>query len=68
MSTPDPKTRIIYPHRRNIDGSYDAICMTCFATVDSQPLEADLAPAEQAHVCGNTLLSTRARSPKTPSA
>ena len=65
MNAPDPKTKINYPHRRNGDGSYDAICMTCFATVDSQPIEADLAPAEQAHVCDNTLLSMRARPNKT---
>ena len=65
MSADDPRIKINYPHRRNPDGSFDAICMTCFATVDSQPREADLAPAEQAHVCDNTLLSMRARPLKT---
>ena len=52
----------IYPHRRNKDGSYDSICLTCFLTVSHAKTEAELAKQDMAHVCHVTLLSKRADS------
>jgi|HubBroStandDraft_4_1064222.scaffolds.fasta_scaffold844879_2 hypothetical protein len=40
-----------FPHRKNRDGSYDAICTECFQTVASVSEESDLAAFEDAHVC-----------------
>jgi hypothetical protein len=40
-----------FPHRKNRDGSYDAICTQCFQTVASASDESDLAAFENAHVC-----------------
>ncbi len=39
-------------HRPNADGSFDSICLACFATVYSTQREADLIPGEQRHSCG----------------
>jgi hypothetical protein len=50
----------IYPHRRNKDGSYDSICLTCFLTVSHAKTEAELKEQDMAHVCGVTLISKRA--------
>jgi len=50
----------IYPHRRNKDGSYDSICLTCFLTVSHASAEAELTEQEMAHECPVTLLSKRA--------
>ena len=41
----------IFPHRKNRDGSWDAICTLCFATVATRPHEAALAQEEAAHIC-----------------
>ncbi len=38
--------------RRNKDGSCDSICLSCFRTVATVAMEADLAPFEQSHICG----------------
>jgi hypothetical protein len=40
-----------YVHRPNADETFASICMKCFRTVDTQRDEADLAAAEEAHVC-----------------
>ena len=45
-----------FPHRRNPDGSYDSICVVCFATVGSSKTEDELEIAEQDHTCDQTRL------------
>ena len=40
-----------FAHRLNDDGSMDAICLKCFATVTRAPHEATLGIAEAAHDC-----------------
>jgi len=40
-----------YTHRKNSDGSFDSICMSCDRTVGSTPTEEKLADLERAHVC-----------------
>jgi hypothetical protein len=47
------------PHRRNRDGSWDSICLTCFATVATTPTELGLAEADRIHVCAPAILSQR---------
>jgi hypothetical protein len=48
-----------YPHRKNRNGSYDSICMQCFATISSKKNETDLAEDEKKHVCAQSQLSKR---------
>jgi hypothetical protein len=48
-----------FPHRRNPDGTYDSICVTCFATIGSSRTEEELEIAEKAHVCDQDLLYER---------
>jgi hypothetical protein len=38
-----------YAHRCNTDGSFDSICLHCFQTVASAPLDAALAENEMQH-------------------
>ena len=40
-----------WPHRHNIDGTYDSICPTCFQTIAHSPDESDLAREEEHHDC-----------------
>jgi hypothetical protein len=51
----------IYPHRRNKDGSYESICLSCFLTVSRAKTEAELTEQDVAHVCTATKLSTRGK-------
>jgi hypothetical protein len=51
-----------FPHRQNSDGSYDSICMVCFATVGSGESEEDLDSIERRHVCNQQALLRRERS------
>jgi hypothetical protein len=44
--------RPTFPHRRNPDGTFDSICIQCFATVATGSVEAELKAAESAHACG----------------
>lgn len=46
-----------YPHRRNKDGSYDSICLTCFVTVAFGKSEAELMKLDAQHVCEFSTLS-----------
>jgi hypothetical protein len=46
-----------FPHRRNQDGSFDSICLTCFVTVASHKTEDALKELDKNHVCANSLLS-----------
>ena len=48
-----------YPHRRDRDGMYDAICPSCFATVARSKPESELAELEKAHVCHSSFLADR---------
>jgi len=61
---------IIYPrhnpHRKNRDGSWDSICLTCFATVANTPEEHDLAEADRIHVCAPAVLSQRSSEHRAP--
>lgn len=38
-------------HRRNIDGSWDSICLTCYLPVMNSKSEVELAEAEHHHDC-----------------
>jgi hypothetical protein len=40
-----------FPHRLNCDGTIDSICDSCFATVATATVEADLEPLEAVHFC-----------------
>jgi hypothetical protein len=40
-----------YPHRRNRDGSFDSICLTCFATLATARTEPELLEHERNHNC-----------------
>jgi hypothetical protein len=40
-----------FPHRQNMDGSYDSICQRCFRTVSTRKTEAELAKDEFRHIC-----------------
>ena len=42
---------VVYPHRRNKDGSYDSICLNCFTTVARAETEGELAEHEKNHNC-----------------
>jgi hypothetical protein len=46
-----------FPHRHNRDGSYDSICLKCYATVASFRDEAELAAPERDHSCEPVRLS-----------
>jgi hypothetical protein len=47
-----------FPHRRNRDGSYDSICLTCFATVGSGTHE-ELVKYDKEHVCEPSRVAQR---------
>jgi hypothetical protein len=53
------KLKPLYPHRRNKDGSYDSICLTCFATLAFGKSEAELMKYEKMHTCEFSTLSQR---------
>jgi hypothetical protein len=48
-----------FPHRRNRDGSYDSICLTCFATVGSAGTQEELVKCEKKHVCKPSRVAER---------
>ena len=43
-------SHIVFPHRHNLDGSHDSICVNCFRTVSSMQHEIEEA-IEKKHVC-----------------
>jgi hypothetical protein len=53
------QTAPFFPHRRNKDGSFDSICLKCFATVASHMTQEELRELDKNHVCVNSLLSRR---------
>jgi len=48
-----------FPHRRNKDGSFNSICLKCFATVASRMTEEELNEKDKNHVCVKSILSKR---------
>jgi hypothetical protein len=48
---------VIYPHRRNKNGSYDSICLRCFATVAHTNTEIELLAHESIHACDQAFLT-----------
>jgi len=60
-----------FPHRHNMDGSHDSICILCYETIASVRIEADLAQHERDHICEMVFLdytsqSCRVRNQHTP--
>jgi hypothetical protein len=45
-----------FPHKLNSDGSYQSICLTCFATVGIATKAEDLDELDRNHVCKSTTL------------
>jgi hypothetical protein len=43
--------RLGFPRLRNADGTFDSMCIKCFASVARSKQEADLEGMEDAHVC-----------------
>jgi hypothetical protein len=40
-----------FPHRFNVNGSFDSICTLCHMTVATAKIEAELSQHERVHVC-----------------
>ena len=49
-----------YPNRHNRDGSYDSICLVCFATVMSAPTQKGLIGPNKRHICNPSTMFQRA--------
>ena len=49
----------LLPRKRNKDGSYDSICLTCFATVGGCGPDGQLPDHHKAHVCDSAFLAER---------
>ncbi len=45
------RPQVKFPHRVNLNCTYDSICRACLATIASVEKEADLAEFELRHVC-----------------
>ena len=43
-----------FRHRRNLDGTWDSICLRCYLTAAHTLEEKSLIPAESRHHCGET--------------
>ena len=52
-------TLCTFPHRLNRDGSFDSICLRCFATVANAATETELTAHDQNHICDQTMLCDR---------
>jgi hypothetical protein len=50
---------LFYPHRHNENGTYDSICLKCFATVATTLTEPELAFYDRRHICDPILLTER---------
>ena len=48
-----------FPRRLNRDGSFDSICLKCFATVATTATEAELKPHDRTHTCNFAMLCDR---------
>ena len=49
----------LYPRRKNLDGSYDSICLTCFLTASHAATEAELDMQDRQHICGTSVFVLR---------
>ncbi len=52
------ETRFLF--RKKLDGSFDSICMTCFATVTTGASEKELEKPDSEHVCEPSVMTQRA--------
>lgn len=43
--------RVKFAHRKNIDGTFDSICLTCYRTAGSSLIENGLESHETHHIC-----------------
>jgi hypothetical protein len=48
-----------FPHRLNRDGSFDSICLKCFATVANTATEIELTAHDKTHACDHAMLCDR---------
>jgi len=48
-----------FPHRRNLNGSFDSICLKCLLTIANARTEAELEQHDKDHVCSPSILSQR---------
>jgi hypothetical protein len=48
-----------YPHRQNRDGSFDSICLRCFATVANARDISELHTYDKDHRCNETAVAQR---------
>jgi len=53
------RTITFYPHRQNRDGSFDSVCLKCFATIANAKEVTELRSYETEHVCIPSMLSNR---------
>ena len=49
-----------FPHRKNSDLSFDAICPKCFQTISNQRMESNLKQDEDEHTCSTQSIGGRA--------
>jgi hypothetical protein len=49
-----------FPHRKNSDLSFDAICPKCFQTISNQRMESNLKQDEDEHICSAQSIGGRA--------
>jgi hypothetical protein len=50
-----------FPHRRNVDGTYDSVCPTCFLILARNLSEPELVKVEGSHECPGAPLSPPCR-------
>ena len=51
MSPTNSTTAVVYPHRKNYDGTWDAVCPVCCKTIARAELETSLFDLEAGHQC-----------------
>lgn len=44
-------SRVKYAHRKNHDGTFDSICLSCYRTAGSSLIENGLLSLESGHAC-----------------
>ena len=49
--------KLLFPHRRNHDGSFDSICLNCFLTVATSASEMELEGYEEKHYCKHSSMT-----------
>jgi hypothetical protein len=50
---------IFYPQRRNPDGCFESICLTCFAKIATAKTEQELFSDKEKHICESSTLVQR---------